>query len=385
MKANRNTIREQNELIVLSAIINHPYTSRATISHDSKLNKATVSEIVKKLITENLVVELGTGISTSVGGRKPVLLRINANAGYAMSLAITQTKIASLVCDLQGTIIDQHVISRKIEAGNVLDTVEESVLYHKKKLRTSLFGVVGIVLSIDGIVHDDEIVFSTNKMLEHLTTQHFDSLHIDSPIYMENKDNLSALAESTFAASPWNIVSVSLGETIGSGILIDDHLYRGSNSFAGDLGHVILYPFGKECRPVLRGCLNQYCSTEALLAELRERKGDVSLKLEDLIALYRKQDEDALAIIQTFTDHMSIAISNVVSFLDPEKIYLNGQLFREIPEIVPAIREQLDQMHTIKVPLVLSTLGENAALLGGIAFALQNFFQIPGLHLHSGE
>ena len=385
MKANRNTIREQNELIVLSAIINHPYTSRATISHDSKLNKATVSEIVKKLISENLVIELGTGNSSAVGGRKPVLLRINANAGYAMSLAITQTKIASLVCDLQGTIIDQHVITRKIEAGNVLDTVAESMLYHKKKLRPAIFGLVGIVLAIDGIVHDDEIVFSTNKMLEHLTIQHFESLQFDAPIYMENKDNLSAIAESTFAASPWNIVSVSLGETIGSGILIDDRLYRSPNSFAGDLGHTILYPFGKECRSGMRGCLNQYCSTEALLADLRERKGDASLKLEDLIALYHKNDLDTVDIIQTFTDHMSIAISNVVAFLDPEKIYLNGQLFREIPEMVPAIREQLDQMHTIKVPLALSSLGENAALLGGISLALQRFFQIPGLHLHTEE
>ena len=56
MIVNRNTIREQNETIVLTAIINHPNTSRAAISHDSGLNKATVSEIVKKLLKEKLVV-----------------------------------------------------------------------------------------------------------------------------------------------------------------------------------------------------------------------------------------------------------------------------------------------------------------------------------------
>ena len=68
MIVNRNTIREQNETIVLTAIINHPNTSRAAISHDSGLNKATVSEIVKKLLKEKLVVELGTGQSPSLAG-----------------------------------------------------------------------------------------------------------------------------------------------------------------------------------------------------------------------------------------------------------------------------------------------------------------------------
>lgn len=383
MIANRNSVREQNELVVLSAIINHPYTSRANISHDSKLNKATVSEIVKKLLSENLVVELGIGTSTAAGGRKPILLRINATAGYAMSLAITQTNISSLVCDLQGTILAQHVITRKIEGGNILDTIEESVLFHKNKLPPSIFGIIGIVLSIDGIVHDDEIVFSTNKMLEHLTTQHFKSLRIDAPIYMENKDKLSAIAESTFAAAPFNIVSISLAETIGSGILIDNKLLRSHNSSAGDLGHTILYPFGKECLSGPSGCLNQYCSKEALVADLRERKNDPTLKLEDLIALYHKKDEDALAIIEAFTYHICIAISNIAALIDPETIYLNGKIFREIPELAPSIHEQLDRIFSSSISISLSSLGENAALLGGISVALQHFFQIPSLHLHT--
>ncbi len=172
MIVNRNTIREQNETIVLTAIINHPNTSRAAISHDSGLNKATVSEIVKKLLKEKLVVELGTGQSSVVGGRKPVLLKVNANGGYAMSLTITQTKISSLVCNLQGRIVAQYDLVRKVEASNIIDSIEEVVLYHRKSLTKTPFRFVGIVVSIDGFVHEDEIVSSTNKMLEHLTAKH---------------------------------------------------------------------------------------------------------------------------------------------------------------------------------------------------------------------
>ena len=79
---------------------------------------------------------------------------------------------------------------------------------------------------------------------------------------------------------------------------------------------------------------------------------------------------------------MSIAISNVISLFDPEKVYLNGELFRALPECVTAIQTELNRQSEQIVPVSLSTLGENGALLGGIALALQHFFQVPQLQLH---
>lgn len=382
MIVNRNTIREQNETIVLTAIINHPNTSRAAISHDSGLNKATVSEIVKKLLKEKLVVELGTGQSSIVGGRKPVLLKVNANGGYAMSLTITQTKISSLVCNLQGKIVAQYDLVRKVEASNIIDSIEEVVLHHRKNLNKTPFRFVGIVVSIDGFVHEDEIVSSTNKMLEHLTAKHLESDAIDCPIYLENQNNLAAIAEAVFAHSPGNIISIDLDEGIGSGILLQNRLFRSKNSLAGNLGHTILYPFGKDCDCGKQGCLNQYCSTTALVAEIRDTKNDPALQLADLIALYTTGDEDATKVVDHLVLHMSIAIGNVISLLDPEKIYLNGEFFRSLPDCVTAIQTELNRKSGQYVPVSLSTLGKNGALLGGIALALQHFFQVPQLQLH---
>lgn len=382
MIVNRNTIREQNETIVLTAIINHPNTSRAAISHDSGLNKATVSEIVKKLLKEKLVVELGTGQSSIVGGRKPVLLKVNASGGYAMSLTITQTKISSLVCNLQGRVVAQYDLVRKVEASTIIDSIEEVVLYHKKNLSKTPFGFVGIVVSVDGFVHDDEIVSSTNKMLEHLTSQHLESDAITCPIYLENQNNLAVIAEAVFAHSPGNIISIDLDEGIGSGILFQNRLFRSKHSLAGNLGHTILYPFGKDCDCGKQGCLNQYCSTAALVSEIKDIKKEPSLQLADLIALYKSGDEEAKSVVDHLVLHMSIAISNVVSLLDPEKVYLNGELFRSLPECVTAIQTELNKKTGQYVPVSLSTLRENGALLGGIALALQHFFQVPQLQLH---
>ena len=217
MIVNRNTIREQNETIVLTAIINHPNTSRAAISHDSGLNKATVSEIVKKLLKEKLVVELGTGQSSVVGGRKPVLLKVNANGGYAMSLTHYTNK--DFFARLQSSRQDRRSVRFGQKSGGQQyhrqHRGSSSLPQEEPRLRRP-FRFVGIVVSIDGFVHEDEIVASTNKMLEHLTAKHLESDAIDcSDLSGESEQSggllpklYSLILRGTSSVSTWMRASV---------------------------------------------------------------------------------------------------------------------------------------------------------------------------------
>lgn len=73
MLTDRYSIREKNEQYVISIINQKPKISRAEVAKESGLNKATVSDIVNKLVKEKLLIEVGSGISSVVGGRKPIL------------------------------------------------------------------------------------------------------------------------------------------------------------------------------------------------------------------------------------------------------------------------------------------------------------------------
>ena len=105
-------------------------------------------------------------------------------------------------------------------------------------------------------------------------------------------------------------------------------------------------------------------------------KKDSALQLADLIALYTTGDEEAKNVVEHLVLHMSIAIGNVVSLLDPEKVYLNGELFRSLPDCVTAIQTELNRKSGQYVPVSLSTLGKKWSSSGRDRFGTPAF--LPG-------
>ena len=63
---------------------------------------------------------------------------------------------------------------------------------------------------------------------------------------------------------------VAVGTGIGAGIIINGEMYRGRWGIAGEPGHIRVVPDGRLCGCGNRGCLEQYASGSALVAEARE-------------------------------------------------------------------------------------------------------------------
>ena len=108
------SIRNNNESLVLKAIIENGPISRASLSELTTLNKASISSIVKTLIEERLVNETGIGDASSMGGRKPILLEYNSSSGAVVAIDIGYNYINVLVTFLDGKIILEQQL-RKIE------------------------------------------------------------------------------------------------------------------------------------------------------------------------------------------------------------------------------------------------------------------------------
>ena len=90
------------------------------------------------------------------------------------------------------------------------------------------------------------------------------------PLMVENEANLGALAELRLGGAadgspPPDFVHVSAEIGIGAAIVVDGQLLRGARGFAGELGHVPVYPDGRPCGCGGRGCLEQYAGEEAVL------------------------------------------------------------------------------------------------------------------------
>lgn len=375
----KSSIRETNSNIVLSEIINHPEISRASISRLTGLNKATVSEIVRQLIEGNYVIETKRGESTSTGGRRPILLTINKKAGVSFSFDIRHDRISYLITYLDGEKIDYHTETRTIHKNNVIDLITSYVIEYQAILNRSPFGIIGVAISIHGIVHKNRIAMTPYFDIDELDLVESLEKTLDLPIHIENEANLSALAESAFDVEHHNLISFSVHTGIGAGIILNQSLYRGIHGRSGEVGHTILYPDGITCPCGNHGCFEQYCSTTALVRRFQELKEDNHATFEDLVLSYHNKDSATLNLVLKYTKDLGIGLMNIIGTYDPEVIYINSEVVEEIPEILSLLRHYLSLTIYKNVPLEQSFLGKKASLYGATVMNLKAFFQVNAL------
>src|SRR5512142_29386 len=101
-KATHQQTKQHNRDLTLKTLFDNPQISRAEIARTTKLTRATVSDMVADLIDEGLVTEVGYG--SSIGGRLPVLLSLNADSRYLIGLNLAQDKFVGAVVNLRGEI-----------------------------------------------------------------------------------------------------------------------------------------------------------------------------------------------------------------------------------------------------------------------------------------
>jgi glucokinase len=96
---------------------------------------------------------------------------------------------------------------------------------------------------------------------------------LNLPVVVDNDVNAMALAESRFGAGIGyrSVVCAAVGTGVGGGVVIDGKLWRGSNFTAGELGHMSINFAGPQCRCGNRGCVEVYCSSEAIIDRAKNR------------------------------------------------------------------------------------------------------------------
>lgn len=373
----KELIRDINFHLILEAIINEGPISRAGLAKHLGLTKATVSSIVQELLDSGLVREVGNAPAEK--GRKPILLSLHQEAGYALAVNIETTGITVMSADLLGTgcRLRQYPV-RAFDEG-FFSFLLEVLKNTMEALPPSRYGVVGICLGVHGVSRGNRMIFAPYYSLDaDLARRLMEALNL--PVYLYNEANLSVLGERAFAFNYPDMINISVHSGIGMGILINDHLYTGANGFAGELGHTIVEPDGRPCPCGNLGCLEQYISERALLLELSQRKG-YEVSLDELIRLSRDKDPDALFVHQLFLKYMSIGLNNVLNTLNPDLIVINSSFTTYFPDIARTLEKSLNNRMGRPLKIRPSHLQDTAILLGGIYVVLKEFLKVENLRL----
>jgi len=202
-------------------------------------------------------------------------------------------------------------------------------------------------------------------------------------VRVENDVNAMALGECTFGAGRTyqHAVFVTLGTGVGGALLINNQIYRGAYSMAGEIGHMSIQQDGVRS-PQGRGGLEQYVGnrriTERAVMMLNEGRksiirelagGDDALITPKLISQAAGQgDELALEIFDFVADCLAAAFASVTYLVQPQAFIVGGGVSRSGEVLFGPLRKHLDErlspFFAERVEIKVAELGNDAGVIG---------------------
>ncbi|WP_279384115.1 ROK family protein [Lentilactobacillus kisonensis] len=183
----RELFHKQNLDLVLQQIFNNKIISRIDISRTLNLNKSTVSALYNELDEKGILKEVGSGESTSAGGRKPVLVKINERYGYTMNFDLGYRHL-----HVMGNYINGEVFYyQRIELGSrdihkILEMIDNQIKLASQSNQTK-HGLLGIGFSIHGIVQDNQVINSPFIDMDGVDLADHYSNEYHVPVILENE------------------------------------------------------------------------------------------------------------------------------------------------------------------------------------------------------
>lgn len=182
------------------------------------------------------------------------------------------------------------------------------------------------------------------------------------PAIMDNDANVGGLGEANYGAgvghTPLFYMTLSTG--IGGGIIVDGGIYRGADSYAGEIGHLTVRPDGPECLCKARGCLERMCGGIWM-------EPDHGRSAEELL-------RDA-EFVRRYVVDLALGLKACIMLLNPARIVIGGGISKAGEALFGPLREELGRQITVwsraRIDVVPAALGDDSVLYGALALAEQ--------------
>jgi glucokinase len=181
------------------------------------------------------------------------------------------------------------------------------------------------------------------------------------PAVMDNDANVGALGEAVHGAGSGcggTVFYMTVSTGIGGGIVVDGTLYRGADSYAGEIGHLTVRPDGPECLCGARGCLERMCSGLWL-----ER--DHGRPARELL-----QNPE---LVRGYVVDLALGIKSCIMLLNPSRIVVGGGISKAGEALFGPLRIELRRQITdwsrARVEVVPASLGDDSVLFGALELA----------------
>jgi len=399
-------LRRDNRSVLLSSLFFDQPRTRQELSAATGLSSASVSNVVRDLIDDGIVVEAGS--VDSDGGRPRILLQINPDHGYIIGVDVGETRVRVELFDLTLTErakTDYPLDPRRHEVGLIVEAILAGLEVVLASSTVSPAAVLGIGVGVPGIVEDgpDGLVHGQTYGWESVPLGRLLRAGTSLPLHIDNDARTMGQAELWFGAGRGarSAVVCLVGSGVGACISTNGAALRGPSSSASEWGHTTVMVGGRPCRCGSRGCLEAYVAAEAILdqyggplpggqetalaamIDLAATSGPAvaerAAAAEQAVAWGQAAaSEEAAEVLQRTALYLGDGIANLINLFNPERIILGGWaglLLGEhmLPAIRAAARDRSLRHLFAGTSIELGRLGPDAVALGAATLPIGAF------------
>ncbi|MBQ6554027.1 MAG: ROK family transcriptional regulator, partial [Firmicutes bacterium] len=334
-----------NRMKILNAISQSERVMLNEIAETTGISRQTIVKALESFVEQQLVVSLGKGSSTSVGGKKPEIFSFNKNYKYNVCVRLENHVLIIALTNLKSEIL---CVKSKAHAQN--EPLESIIwdfkalfaeILSEKKLSNEDIYMVGVCMG--GITDAETGILRYNSLYpgwgrEIPVVDMFRSIlppHIE--VIVGNDAKMTGYAELYYNKELYEKSYVALYtlDGIAAGFIDHGSIIMGSHALLGEIGHMTLDPYDPEiCQCGSCGCFERLVSVDRLYSKIVNNKAYESSVLYSygssltLADIFRAADRDtdllAMEMVEYVAKYFAMAIKNIMINIDPELIIIQG-------------------------------------------------------------
>ena len=364
------SVKKINRSKVYQYIYRKKITSKLQIVQDLQMGLSTVSQNLNLLEQDGLIEK--NGYFESTGGRKANAIQIVSDFRISIGIGILKNMFHITAVDLYGNTLYTNTIP--FPYSNTPDYYKQVTDKIKEFIATNQYDeekILGVSIATQGITSPDHstvlygnIMNNTGMILEDF------SRYLPYPCYLEHDSKSAAFLELWKHPELDSAVVFLLNRNLGGAIITNHQIHQGSSMHSGTVEHICINPDGPLCYCGNRGCLETYCSANAL-----EQAAGMNIK--DFFSLLREKKSPQLTQIwKDYLHHLAFAMKNINLIIDAP-IIISGYL---APYFLEDDIAYLTKQINVSSPFALNkehifvgTNGQHTPAIGAALFYVNQF------------
>ena len=380
-------VKKANRSRVYQNIYQRKTTSKLQIVQDLRLGLSTVTTNLTILEEDGLISR--EGFFASTGGRKAQAIQIRPDYRVSVGVGILKGMYHVTVVDLYGDALCMETVQTPYRnTPEYYKQVADSVLQYVREKGYADEQVLGVSIATQGITSPDHKEVTYGNILKNTGMKAADfAAFLPWPCSLEHDSRSAAALELWNHPELDSAIVILLNQNLGGAVITEHRIHQGTDMHSGTIEHICVNQDGPLCYCGKRGCLETYCSADAL-------KASAGMSIKEFFAVLgrRKKEESGNAVIgadedtvrraeqvwEDFLSHLAFAMRNLTMVVDAPFIlsgYLTPYITEEDIRFLSGKINAASPFPMEKDRILVGVHGESTPAIGAALYYIRRFLK----------